>query len=163
MKINDVEKLQRRLVNAGYLDKSHITGYYDMDTKKAYMKHQRNNNVTPTGEFETETFKNEQKEISNNDGKLYSSELYNLNSRGVAKNINNDKDTMEDCNTFFNDNKTNMLRQGNVEIGITYANSKRQKKKITGVKFRSVSQVIDSSGEPIAEVFEFVGKDLKEG
>lgn len=73
----------------------------------------------------------------------------------IADNNNNN-------DSFFNSNNTDLLRQDDIDISITYGTNQTHKKTIKSAKFRSIGQQIDANGNPIYEIYEFIAKDLLE-
>lgn len=64
-------------------------------------------------------------------------------------------------NSFFDDNKYKMHRKNHKDITIVFGN-KSITKTIKDVFMRSVSVEVDTSGNPISEVYEFIARDVKE-
>lgn len=153
---DEIVKLQKYLSVNNYLDRKNINGYFDLNTEKALKQYQISNNLISSGIYNS-------KEIN--------TELVadNLNNNGVYRMITNSKqsnksETKPDKNhtTFFNDDKEYVFRKSNIDVIIEYANSEKQKRKIEQIKIRSMSQVIDTSGEVIADVYQFLAKDIIE-
>lgn len=154
----DTKSLQVLLCQLGLLDNNDITGYFGLNTEKAFKVYQKMNGKVPNGKFDTSLFNfDDEEDNSDNDGKLLTPRLINneVNERSVEQ-------TNKDKLPFFNDNKEYVFRKGNIDVEIEYANSLRQNRKIEGIKIRSVSQMIDSTGEVIADVYDFIARDLIE-
>lgn len=64
-------------------------------------------------------------------------------------------------NSFFNDDNYKMHRRNHKDIKIVFGN-KSITKTIKDVFMRSVSIEVDTSGNPISEVYEFIARDVKE-
>lgn len=63
--------------------------------------------------------------------------------------------------SFFDDNKYKMHRRNHKDIKIVFGNNSITKT-IKDVIMRSVTVEVDTSGNPISEIYEFVAKDIKE-
>lgn len=64
-------------------------------------------------------------------------------------------------NPFFDDGRFKLHRQNNKDIKIVFGNNSITKT-IKDVFMRGVSLEVDTSGNPISEIYEFVARDLKE-
>ncbi|MCC0679967.1 hypothetical protein IC218_06770 [Clostridioides sp. ES-S-0005-03] len=67
-----------------------------------------------------------------------------------------------DYQPFFNPNNINTLRKNNFSISLIYGDKKEKYRKIIGVSPVSVSQEIDTTGNPIYDIYEFIAKDVIE-
>ena len=64
-------------------------------------------------------------------------------------------------NSFFNDDKYKMHRKNHKDIKIVFGN-KSITKTIKDVFMRSVTVEVDTSGNPISEIYEFIARDVTE-
>lgn len=64
-------------------------------------------------------------------------------------------------NAFFDENSYKMHRRNHKDIKIVFGN-KSITKTIKDVFMRSVSVEVDTSGNPISEIYEFIARDVKE-
>lgn len=93
----------------------------------------------------------------------------NFNDEIVDDSEEDTKDeSLEDTTTnsphyssFFGDNKYKLYRRNRKDIEIVLGRGS-VKKTIVDVFMRSVSVEIDTSGNPISEVYEFIARDIKE-
>lgn len=67
-----------------------------------------------------------------------------------------------DYQPSFNPNNINTLRKNNFSISLIYGEKKEKYRKIIGVSPVSVSQEIDTTGNPIYDIYEFIAKDVIE-
>ncbi|MGO0861979.1 peptidoglycan-binding domain-containing protein, partial [Clostridioides difficile] len=67
-----------------------------------------------------------------------------------------------DYQPSFNPNNINTLRKNNFSISLIYGDKKEKYRKIIGVLPVSVSQEIDTTGNPIYDIYEFIAKDVIE-
>ncbi|MCC0672717.1 MULTISPECIES: peptidoglycan-binding domain-containing protein [unclassified Clostridioides] len=67
-----------------------------------------------------------------------------------------------DYQPSFNPNNINTLRKNNFSISLIYGDKKEKYRKIIGVSPVSVSQEIDTTGNPIYDIYEFIAKDVIE-
>lgn len=71
-------------------------------------------------------------------------------------------DNNNNTDSFFNSNNADALRQNGIDIAIVYGADQIHTKTIKSVNFRSLGQQLDANGNPIYEMYEFIGKDLLE-
>lgn len=160
---DEVRYLQEFLVRNKFLsveDSQSEYGYYKLKTEKAYKLYQKEKGWTADGIYDTS--KQVDFDVNGNDVIVGDNSgtigVYVPSTSNDADNSNTDTKSQP----FFNDYKENVFRKGNLNIEINYSNSITQKRIITGVKLRSLGQSIDANGEAIADVYEFVGKDIIE-
>lgn len=82
-----------------------------------------------------------------------------------AMNINVSGYTYESSkkhDTFFSASNSDVTRKSNYDITIVYGANGQFAKKILGVVHRAKSQQVDSSGEAIFDIIEFIAKDIVE-
>ena len=163
---DEVKNLQSELSKYGYLSPSCINGYYDLNTEKSFKAFQKKNDEVPNGIFDTTGFSIEEISKVDNNGKLNRSNQDlepGGGEVGLSDGSGNSSSLEErEMNPFFNDSKGYVFRKGEIDILIEYANSTKQRRKIEGVKIRSMSQIVDTNGEAIADVYNFVARDLIE-
>lgn len=79
--------------------------------------------------------------------------------------VDEDSETIEETsphyNSFFDDDNLKMHRRNHKDIKIVFGN-KSITKTIKDVFMRSVSVEVDTSGNPISEVYEFIARDIIE-
>lgn len=81
-----------------------------------------------------------------------------------STNSENTEEVLSDSphyNSFFDDDKYKMHRRNHKDIKIVFGN-KSITKIIKDVFMRSVTVEVDTSGNPISEIYEFVARDIKE-
>lgn len=171
------KSIQITLCKEGLLTINDVTGYYDIKTERAYKKYQKKNGKAATGVFNTEVLNiNNERELAIRDTNgLYAKNMARYNDidvpggnsstnsgSGIELSSKTYDVSTKDREPFFNDKKSPIFRKGNLDIVINYSNSQKQKRVIEGVKIRSVSQLISSDGEVIADVYNFVARDLIE-
>ena len=85
-------------------------------------------------------------------------------SRAVAttSNVVDSSSSDERTDTFFHSGKKLTTRRNNQDIKIVIGEQKQKQKTLKNVYFRSVGVVVDASGNPVAEQYEFIAKDLIE-
>ena len=151
----EVYKTQIELSKLGYLHPKFINGYFNLETEKAVKDYQLAHSMINDGVLTDKIYNRlvkTENAVVNNNGK-YNRKLYTVVSKASTDEVKN-KDA------FFNDSKDNELRKGNVNIKIKYAETGEVT--IQDVKYRSVGRQMNTSGEAIYEVFEFIAKDIKE-
>ncbi|MCC0781732.1 hypothetical protein IR152_01005 [Clostridioides sp. ES-S-0108-01] len=67
-----------------------------------------------------------------------------------------------DYQLSFNPNNINTLRKSNFSISLIYGEKKEKYRKIIGVTPISVIQEIDTTGNPVYDIYEFIAKDVIE-
>lgn len=156
----DILKMQSKLCKLGYLKSKFINGVYSLETEKAIKDLQRDKGFTVDGKISENILRvMDSPKISNNTslGK-YNRSLY------VNENVRSDgsqgEETIDKQEPYFNDKKENELRKSTVNIKIKYAETGWTI--IEDVSFRSINRRMDSSGEAIYEIYEFIGRDLLE-
>lgn len=77
------------------------------------------------------------------------------------KNDETDENNSPHYDSFFEDDRMKMHRRNHKDIKIVFGN-KSITKTIKDVFMRSVSVEVDTSGNPISEVYEFIARDIKE-
>ena len=148
---NNVVLIQVALASRGLLNRTDITGKYDTATESAVKSLQEQNELSADGVVNENTWNLLFNYLEDNDNEEISeADDYLLNT--LAQN-NND--------SFFDKDKKQTLRKNNSTIKITYGNN-TMTKTIDNVIFRSKSHTIYSDGTPIADVYEFIGRDLQE-
>lgn len=159
---DEVKYLQEFLVMNKFLsvdDSKSEYGYYKLKTEKAYKKYQKEKGWTVDGIYDTS--KQVDFDVNGNDVAVGDSNG-KIDTRVSNSTDNTNTDTDTESKPFFNDSKENILRKGNLSIEINYSNSSKQKRIIERVKLRSLGQSIDANGDAIADVYEFVGRDIIE-
>ncbi|MER0278671.1 hypothetical protein ABRY18_00645 [Clostridioides difficile] len=67
-----------------------------------------------------------------------------------------------DYQLSFNPNNINTLKKSKFSISLIYGDKKEKYRKIIGVSPISVSQEIDTTGNPVYDIYEFIAKDVIE-
>lgn len=68
----------------------------------------------------------------------------------------------ERTDTFFNPSRSTLIRRNDQDIRIVVGEQSQKIRTLKNVYFRSKGLVVDASGNPVAEQFEFIAKDLIE-
>ena len=131
-----------------------ITDTYDDTVASAVSQFQKKANIKETGILSTSTL---QAMI------LYANEMNDV--------VNSDEEDVEitvdslsespHYTSFFDDNNYKMHRRNHKDIKIVFGN-KSITKTIKDVFMRGVTVEVDTSGNPISEVYEFIARDIKE-
>lgn len=131
-----------------------VTNEYNSNVSTAVQKFQETFNLSKTGNLNDKTLK---KLISQAD-KM---------SDSIDDNTNSSEENDEDQNdsphhdSFFDDNKHKTHRRNHKDIKIVFGNNSISKT-IKDVIMMSVSVEVDTSGNPISEVYEFIARDVVE-
>lgn len=101
-------------------------------------------------------------------GTLQAMILYSKNINDVVESDDAEEDDIKEVestsphyNSFFEDDKLKIHRRNRKDIKIVFGN-KSITKTIKDVFMRSVSVEVDTSGNPISEIYEFIARDIKE-
>lgn len=101
-------------------------------------------------------------------GTLQAMILYSKKISDVVESDDTEEDEIEETentsphyNSFFEDDKLKIHRRNRKDIKIVFGN-KSITKTIKDVFMRSVSVEVDTSGNPISEIYEFIARDVKE-
>lgn len=130
------------------------TNVYDDTVANAVSKFQKSTSMTATGILNTNTL---QAMI------LYSNEMSDV----INDDENEEENTVDSLSdsphytSFFDNDNYKMHRRNHKDIKIVFGN-KSITKTIKDVFMRSVTVEVDTSGNPISEVYEFVARDVKE-
>lgn len=141
------------LAALGYLDSRYISNAYTAQYANAIKKFQRDRGYTADGVL-TPSLESEIKGSYSNLGKARS-----VSTTSSVANIDSSK---ERTDTFFHSQQRTLTRRNNQDIKIVVGEQKQQTKTLKNVYFRSKGLVVDASGNPIAEQFEFIARDLEE-
>jgi hypothetical protein len=130
------------------------TNVYDDTVSAAVSIFQNMVGMTPTGILTTST--------------LQAMILYADKMSDIVADENEDSDNTVDeltesphYNSFFNNEKYKMHRRNHKDIKIVFGN-KSITKTIKDVFMMSVSVEVDTSGNPISEIYEFIARDVVE-
>ncbi len=140
------------------LDKCYIsikpTDTYDYTMSTAVSQFQTMVHMTSTGILTTETL---QAMI------LYADKISDTieNEEEGAETVVDDLTESPHYNAFFDDENYKMHRRNHKDIKIVFGN-KSITKTIKDVFMRSVTVEVDTSGNPISEVYEFIARDVIE-
>lgn len=126
---------------------------YDDTVSSAVSKFQELVDLPATGSLNDETF---QRMILYSQDKMSDS----IESDDDEESIQ-EPDTLPHYDSFFGDDKTKMHRRNHKDIKIVFGNSSITKT-IKDVFMLSVSVEVDTSGNPISEVYEFIARDVVE-
>jgi murein L,D-transpeptidase YcbB/YkuD len=141
------------LAALGYLDSSRISDTYTAHYADAIKKFQRDYGYTADGVLTTAL----EAEIKN----AYLS-LGKARATSTTSSVANVELSSERTDTFFHSGQKTLTRRNNQDIKIVVGEQKQQIKTLKNVYFRSKGLVVDASGNPIAEQFEFIARDLVE-
>ena len=130
------------------------TTAYDNVVADAVSQFQQNVGMTPTGILTTGTW---QSMI------IYADKMNDIVEDDSANddNYNDDLSESPHYNSFFDDENYKMHRRNHKDIRIVFGNNSITKI-IKDVFMRSVSVEVDTSGNPISEVYEFIARDIVE-
>ena len=154
IKGNFVKKICKLLKKCGI--KITETNTYDDKVEKAVKKFQKKVEITETGILTTEVY-----------------QVMIVYADKINDNIPEDTTVEEDdtiygslsqsphYGTFFADDRYKMHRRNHKDMVIQFGN-KSITKTIKDVFMRSVSVEVDTSGNPISEIYEFIARDIKE-
>lgn len=141
--------LSKASINVNY------SGSYDDSAERAVSEFQKKAGLSPTGILSTETW---QAMIA------YADKMPN----SITAQEGSDTETTSGSetgsphyNSFFDDDKNKTHRRNHKDIVIQFGN-KTITKTIKDVYMRSVTVEVDTSGNPIFEIYEFIGRDIKE-
>lgn len=141
----------QQLAALGCLASKYINPFYDANYADAVKKFQRAHNFRADGVL--------------TDSLIDSISIVYRNLQNTSEGGNQDMmeaDGGERTDTFFGGNKQTLLRQNQNDIRIVIGEQGQHVKTLKEVYLRSKSVVFDASGQPIAEQFEFIAKDLEE-
>ena len=151
---DNVRKIQMQLAIRSYLSNSDVDSWFGPNTEKAVKEFQKNNALQVTGEVDKATWE-----------KLFSIDIESDDSENSTEtDTQYDTDITYGSNnydSFFNENNNELFRKNNNDITITYGNGYKYKI-LKNVIFRSKTQQVNANGEPIADVYEFIARDLIE-
>lgn len=163
---NDIYIIKQRLCALGYIKKVE-DNIFDFELEEAIKKFQLDNDMLSNGVIDDITY-----------NRLFkSSRVHEVGSGGtvsggggssssdkndVVGKIENTTDYKPPkiADSYFSNEHDALFRKGNLEITIKYAG--KNKKTLKNVTLYNKDQVIDSNGEPIYEVYQFVAKDLED-
>lgn len=145
---SEIYLIKKRLEFLGYLNEVN-NDIYDNDTKAAIKKYQSDNKISVTGAVDDDTYSSLFKERS----------IANVDVSSFSLSRSGDKQQQEE-EKFFDENKSDLFRKGDLEIKIKYG--KGQVTTLQKVKLYNKDQMIDSNGEPIYDVYQFIAQDIKE-
>lgn len=149
-----VEEICTYLNKAGYTVDS--TKMYNQDVSSAIARFQNEvMNVSPSGVLNDSTL-----------GTLITYANANANNIIIGGNQNvqsssNSGSSNPHFNTYFNEENYKLFRKNRQNIRIVFGNSTITKT-IVDCFIRSQSVEVDTSGNPIFEVYEFIARDIKE-
>jgi len=152
-----IEDIIKYLDKAGYpISSDHKDGLYDQAVENIVKKFQKDNGLTEDG-------------ITNQDLLDKIVEKANENANDVIEEeapideikIEEDPEFNAHYDSYFNTNASKVARLNHKDIKIVFGNSSITKT-IKDVFMRSVSVEVDTSGNPISEVYEFIARDVIE-
>ena len=149
----ELEEIGTMLAALGYLDASRISNTYMAYYSDAVKNYQRDYGYTVDGVLTTGLI-----------------EAIRITYQGLGRsravsttsNVVNSSSSDERTDTFFHSGKKLTTRRNNQDIKIVIGEQKQKQKTLKNVYFRSVGIVVDASGNPVAEQYEFIAKDLIE-
>lgn len=130
-----------------------ITSSYDDTVHAAVLEFQKSHNLPQTGNLNDNTFKhliyyaNEMSDSISDDGD-------DLSAEDVLSELPH-------YDTYFGEDKYKIYRKNHKDIKIVFGNESIVKT-IKDVFMLSVSVEVDTSGNPISEVYEFIARDVVE-
>ena len=127
---------------------------YDLNLEEAVMEFQKRNNMTMTGILDNVTWQ--------------TMIMYSRRHPDIIPQEANKKEEPEEqesklrhYNSYFNTENYKQHRQNMKDIKIVFGNNSITKV-IKNVFMRSVSVEVDTSGNPVSEVYEFIAEDIYE-
>ena len=148
----DVRLIQVMLASEGLLKQTDVDGYFGVETERAVKAYQRKQGILVSGIVDKTTWDRLFKDTATIDDS--STPLVGDTGDSYIVGSNNKE-------SFFNPSRKQSLRKNGSNIVITLGDNHRVKM-IENVVFRSKAVVINASGEPIAETYDFIAKDLIE-
>lgn len=153
----NVKLIQMQLCARGFLTNSDVDGWFGIKTENAVKEFQSKNNLTVSGIINEATWN----ALFNGSGSEPTDNTTNNNSSNSERTNNKIIYGSNNSQSFFNENNTELFRTNNNDITITYGNAYKYKV-LKNVIFRSKTQQVNANGEPIADVYEFIARDLIE-
>ena len=134
----------RQLVRLGYLKSTETSS---LAYQRAFQKYKKDNGYRTDQEATQALAKTVQK---TNTPTTYSSRT----TRETVKN--------NELDTFFSTNNHEIWRRNGYSIFIEVGDQEQYLRAILDIRLRSKSFAVDASGNPVAEVYEFIARDLRE-
>ena len=130
------------------------TNVYDNNIENAVSEFQQTVEIAVTGVLTTNTL---QTMI------VYANKMSDIieNNDSILDNNETEVSDSPHYNSFFDDDNYKIHRRNRKDIKIVFGN-KSITKTIKDVFMRSVSVEVDTSGNPISEIYEFIARDIKE-
>ena len=158
---SELVEVGRWLVILGYLSASDIGNAYNLTYYQAVKAFQKDylggaacdGVLTPyvMSAIESEALGKTQSQVSNN--ARMASNARSASSETVKGN---------EIDSFFSTSKSNLLRRQGYSILIEIGDHEQYLKALLDIRLRSKSVAVDASGNPIAEVYDFIARDLRE-
>ena len=158
---NELVEVGRWLVILGYLSASDIGNTYNLTYYQAVKAFQKDylggaacdGILTPyvMNAIESEALGKTQSQVSSN-ARMAS------NARSASSTTVKDNE----IDSFFSASKSNLLRRQGYSILIEIGDHEQYLKALLDIRLRSKSVAVDASGNPIAEVYDFIARDLRE-
>ena len=144
-----------KLIEKTGTDIKSVTNSVDITFKDIIIRYQRNNNLNPTGVVDDSLLQH----IYNNAMGITPTEIKTTEE----ETINIDSDSLYDAHydPYFLNTSTKQYRRNHKDIIISIGDG-AVTKTIKDVFMRSVSVQVDTSGNPISEVYSFIARDIKE-
>lgn len=143
------------LKRAGINIKNLVSTSYDLDMYNSIKEFQELVNLTPSGILNNNTLSSLIKYVDANNSNNVTDDS------GNTQEVINTSDSNPHYNSFFNTDNYKLARKNGQNIKIVLGNNNNTKT-IVDVFFRSQSVEYDTSGNPIAEIYEFIARDIKE-
>ncbi len=131
------------------------TDTYDASVEKAVSEFQQKNNLAATGILDTDTWQSMIASAEEMPNSITTPEEPSDENEGK------DQSDSPHYNSFFDEDKNKTHRRNRKDIVIQFGN-KTITKTIKDVYMRNVTVEVDTSGNPIFEIYEFIGRDIKE-
>ena len=141
------------LAALGFLDPQYISTSYTAYYAGAVKQYQRTNGYMADGVLTTSLA-----------DEIQSTYQGIAKARAVATTsaVADVQSSSERTDTFFNSSRSTLVRRNNQDIRIVVGEQSQKIRTLKNVYFRSKGLVVDASGNPVAEQFEFIAKDLVE-
>lgn len=130
------------------------TSTYDENVSSAVFKFQQEHGLNATGNLNTQTLQ----------AIIYQADKMSdtvEDDEESADDTTEEKSELPKYNSFFDDNKYKMHRRNNKDIKIVFGNDSITKT-IKNVFMMDVSLEVDTSGNPVSEIYQFVAQDIVE-
>ena len=151
----------RKLAVLGYLSAREIGNTYNLTYYQAVKAFQKDflSGTACDGVLTSHTMKALEAEAL---GKMQAQIPSVARATGQARSSSDSTVKDNEIDSFFSHHKQTLLRRQGYSILIEIGDQEQYLKALLDVRLRSKSVAVDASGNPIAEVYEFIARDLRE-